>query len=61
MNGKKCATCGKTVYASESMAKKQARWIEDHGKVMRPYYSPDCHAWHLTSEVEIKRSVRFNK
>lgn len=58
MIAKKCAVCGKTVFGSERMAKEQARWIESKGKVMRPYWSPECHAYHLTSEVEIKRSVR---
>lgn len=58
---KACTTCGKTVYSSEKMAKKQSQWIGRKGKEMRPYYSPECHCWHITSEVEQPKSFRKTK
>lgn len=58
MIAKKCGRCGKTAFASESMAKRQARWVERKGKELRAYWSSQCHCWHLTSELEVRDRFR---
>ncbi len=59
MIAKKCGTCGKTVYPSERKAKEQARWVGTKGKEMRAYWSPHCHCWHITSEVEVGKTFQY--
>jgi hypothetical protein len=44
--------CGKTCYVSETSARKCAKLIKKRGantSFLRPYFCPQCKAWHITS------------
>ena len=45
-------TCGKTCFRSETAARKSAKRIMERGantSFLRPYFCPECRAWHITS------------
>lgn len=42
----------KTVFWTEASAKIEAKRITKSGHPMRSYQCPNCHQWHLTSQVE---------
>lgn len=44
--------CGKSCYSGETNARKAGNRIKSHGantSFFRPYFCPQCKAWHLTS------------
>jgi hypothetical protein len=46
----------KTVFWTETSAKTKAQKITDKGHPMRAYQCPNCHQWHLTSQVEMREA-----
>lgn len=50
--------CEKTTYHSKHKAREQVAWIGRKGKKMRAYECERCHGWHITSNVDVKRSVK---